>query len=97
MTRARAHRDPTALLDGVSEQHSQNPSHRRNGRGERTASTRRGGHVVPERTDPHRLRGWLAQGKLRYRETMRDGLDNTLDAFLATMQGENFGKMIVKL
>jgi NADPH-dependent curcumin reductase CurA len=41
--------------------------------------------------------GWLAQGKLHYRETMRDGLDNTLDAFLAMMQGENIGKMIVKL
>ncbi len=41
--------------------------------------------------------GWLAQGKLHYRETMRDGLDNTLDAFLAMMQGENVGKMIVKL
>lgn len=41
--------------------------------------------------------GWLAQGKLHYRETMRNGLDNTLDAFLAMMQGENIGKMIVKL
>lgn len=41
--------------------------------------------------------GWLAGGKLRYRETVRDGLDNTLDAFLAMMRGENVGKMIVKL
>lgn len=41
--------------------------------------------------------GWLAQGKLSYRETVRDGLENTLDAFLAVMRGENIGKMIVKL
>jgi NADPH-dependent curcumin reductase CurA len=41
--------------------------------------------------------GWLAEGKLRYRETVKDGLDNTLDAFLAMMRGENVGKMIVKL
>ncbi|MET7782142.1 NADP-dependent oxidoreductase [Streptomyces sp. NPDC005388] len=41
--------------------------------------------------------GWLAQGKLHYRETVKDGLDNTLDAFLAMMRGENVGKMIVKL
>ncbi|MEU3616224.1 NADP-dependent oxidoreductase [Streptomyces sp. NPDC006872] len=41
--------------------------------------------------------GWLAEGKLRYRETVREGLGNTLDAFLAMMRGENVGKMIVKL
>ncbi|MFF2510299.1 NADP-dependent oxidoreductase [Streptomyces sp. NPDC058086] len=41
--------------------------------------------------------GWLAEGKLHYRETVRDGLDNTLDAFFAMMRGENVGKMIVKL
>ncbi|MER5224672.1 hypothetical protein [Streptomyces flaveus] len=41
--------------------------------------------------------GRLATGKLRHRETVREGLDNTLDAFLALMRGENVGKMIVKL
>ncbi|MFD5538813.1 NADP-dependent oxidoreductase [Streptomyces sp. NPDC127079] len=41
--------------------------------------------------------GWLAQGKLRYTETVREGLDNTLEAFLSMMRGENVGKMIVKL
>ncbi|MFJ9713221.1 NADP-dependent oxidoreductase [Streptomyces sp. NPDC101234] len=41
--------------------------------------------------------GWLAQGKLHSRETVREGLDNTLDAFFALMRGENVGKMIVKL
>ena len=41
--------------------------------------------------------GWLATGQLHYRETVREGLENTLDAFLALMRGENVGKMIVKL
>ncbi|MEH0424332.1 NADP-dependent oxidoreductase [Streptomyces sp. B21-083] len=40
---------------------------------------------------------WLATGKLRYQETVREGLDNTVDAFLALMRGENVGKMIIKL
>lgn len=38
--------------------------------------------------------GWLAEGKLHYRKTVREGLDN---AFQAMMRGENVGKMIVKL
>jgi NADPH-dependent curcumin reductase CurA len=44
--------------------------------------------------------GWLAGGELRYQETVKEGLDNTLDAFFAIfamMRGENVGKMIVKL
>jgi len=41
--------------------------------------------------------GWAAAGKLQFRETVVDGLDNTLDAFLAMMRGENVGKMVVKL
>ncbi|MCX5286530.1 MULTISPECIES: hypothetical protein [unclassified Streptomyces] len=42
----------------------------------------------------------LGRRKLRYVETVRDGLDDTLDAFLALMRGENVGyvgKVIVNL
>ncbi len=35
--------------------------------------------------------------KLHFRETVVDGLDGTLDAFLAMMRGENVGKTVVKL
>lgn len=41
--------------------------------------------------------GWAATGKLHFRETVVEGLDNTLDAFLQMMRGENVGKMVVKL
>ena len=41
--------------------------------------------------------GWLAEGRLHYRETVVDGIENTLDAFLSMMRGENIGKMIVQL
>ena len=40
---------------------------------------------------------WLASGAVRSRETVVDGLDNTLDAFLGLFRGENTGKMLVKL
>jgi NADPH-dependent curcumin reductase CurA len=32
--------------------------------------------------------GWLTGSKLRYLETMREGLDNTLDAFFTMTRGE---------
>lgn len=40
---------------------------------------------------------WLANGELRYRETVVDGLDHAVEAFLGLHRGENLGKMIVRL
>lgn len=39
----------------------------------------------------------VASGKLKYRETIADGIQNTLEAFLGVLRGDNTGKMIVKL
>ena len=41
--------------------------------------------------------GLIAAGKVQARETVREGLDATLDAFLGLFSGENTGKMLVKL
>lgn len=41
--------------------------------------------------------GWLRSGELKYRETFVDGIENTLDAFLGVLKGENTGKMVVRL
>ncbi len=40
---------------------------------------------------------WLAEGKLKYRETVTDGLENAPAAFIGMLKGENFGKQIVKI
>jgi NADPH-dependent curcumin reductase CurA len=40
---------------------------------------------------------WLSEGRIRYRETVVDGLENAPKAFLGLLRGENVGKMLVRL
>jgi NADPH-dependent curcumin reductase len=41
--------------------------------------------------------GWLAEGKLKYREDIVDGLENAPSAFLGLFEGRNFGKLLVRV
>ena len=43
------------------------------------------------------LSGWLADGKLKYRETVAQGLAGAPRAFIGLLKGENLGKQLVKL
>lgn len=40
---------------------------------------------------------WVAEGKLRYREDIVDGLEKAPAAFIDLLRGRNFGKLIVKV
>ena len=40
---------------------------------------------------------WHAAGKLKWKQTVFEGIDKAPDAFLGLFSGENFGKMLVKL
>jgi NADPH-dependent curcumin reductase CurA len=40
---------------------------------------------------------WVADGSLRYRETVIDGLENAPDALAMLLRGGNFGKMLVRV
>ncbi len=44
-----------------------------------------------------RMAGWLADGTLRYDETVVDGLENAPQAFMDLLEGANTGKMLVRL
>lgn len=52
-------------------------------------------HQVPEWFG--KAAAWLADGSLRAEETVVEGIDQTLDAFTAMMNGANTGKMLVRL
>ena len=40
---------------------------------------------------------WLAEGKLKYAETIVEGFENTPAAFIGLFTGENLGKQLVKV
>lgn len=43
------------------------------------------------------LAQWLADGTLKYREDVVDGLENAPAAFIGMLRGKNFGKLVVKV
>jgi len=43
------------------------------------------------------LSRYFAEGKLKYRESVTEGIDNAPQALIGLLRGENFGKQLVKL
>jgi hypothetical protein len=40
---------------------------------------------------------WVREGKLRYRETVVEGIEHAPEAFIGLLRGENLGKMVVRV
>ena len=60
------------------------------------------GFLVGQFRDRHeegrqRIAGWIKEGRIKYKEDVVEGLVNAPRAFIGLMQGENFGKLLVKL
>ena len=60
------------------------------------------GYIISDHYDRfrefhERAGDWVRNGRLRYRETVIDGIENAPRAFLGLFRGENIGKMLVKV
>ncbi|SDD39305.1 NADP-dependent oxidoreductase [Auraticoccus monumenti] len=40
---------------------------------------------------------WVAEGRVRYREDVTEGLENAVASFVGMLRGDNFGKTVVKV
>jgi hypothetical protein len=40
---------------------------------------------------------WIREGKIKYREDVVDGIENTVSAFQGLLKGKNFGKLLVRM
>ncbi len=56
-----------------------------------------GGYLQHAPEFQERMTGWFAAGKIAYDETVVDGVDHAVDAFLDLMRGANTGKMVVRV
>ena len=54
-------------------------------------------HVHLQAEFAQQMGAWLAAGDVTVRETVADGLDHAVDAFLGLFEGDNIGKMLVRL
>jgi NADPH-dependent curcumin reductase CurA len=54
-------------------------------------------HIVNKNEFYTNMSKWVSEGKIKWQETVFEGLENTPKAFLALFKGENTGKMLVKI
>jgi NADPH-dependent curcumin reductase CurA len=40
---------------------------------------------------------WIAEGKIKFREDIVDGIENAPQAFMGLLEGKNFGKLVVRV
>jgi len=67
-----------------------------------TKRLRMQGYIISDHYDRFpeffaRAREWVRDGRLRYRETVIEGIENAPRAFVGLLRGENLGKMLVRV
>ena len=54
-------------------------------------------HRVRPRGSERQVGSYFKAGKLKHKETVVQGIDNAVGAFIGLFQGRNIGKMVVEL
>jgi len=54
-------------------------------------------HYARMRAFQQDMSGWLREGRVKYREQIIDGLENAPRGLMGLLQGENFGKLVVRV
>lgn len=52
-------------------------------------------HLYP--TFANEMENWIKNGQIKYREEIIDGLENAPDAFIGLLNGDNFGKRVIRV
>lgn len=52
-------------------------------------------HLYPQFAQE--MTAWIKDGKIKYREEIIDGLENAPEAFIGLLNGENFGKRVIRV
>lgn len=60
------------------------------------------GFIVTDHVDRQKqfysdMGGWIKEGRIKWKETVVEGIENAPKAFIGLFKGENFGKMLVKI
>ena len=43
------------------------------------------------------MSAWVAEGKIKFREDIVNGLENAPQAFIGLLEGKNFGKLVIRV
>jgi len=91
-----------ALCGLISQYNAVEPYGLKNARSFLVNRIRLQGFIVTDRMELwpralEELARWIAEGKIKYRESVAHGLENAPKAFIGMLRGENLGKQVVKL
>jgi NADPH-dependent curcumin reductase CurA len=91
-----------ALCGLISQYNAVEPYGLKNARSFLVNRIRLQGFIVTDRMELwpralEELARWVAEGKIKYRESVAHGLENAPKAFIGMLRGENLGKQVVKL